>query len=300
MISYKSDLKLGTPGEVLIKMLNSAIGKVTLTQVKSHLLEIAFGRSKIQLPALETSRKVWGFPNEAPKGDEIEITKALLGAFETVMLARPGGKKSGIVHAGVIALPGKSSWRLFATDSNVMAVVKSPAVFSGDKPIIFPYPFVELLLKHAEDGDDLLISSKCLALYGEKASIFAGVIDSSSLQTENIIRIIKSFNEEAGEVSDVPSEFFKVVERAKTLVGNAKGETIKITGAGKEIKISGELTRGSLDEVLPCSSSMTGMVIMDPAILLRVADVAPSISIVSKRGLIFSDEGLQLLVGAKR
>jgi hypothetical protein len=295
LIDYNSGLECGTPAEPLIKVLNSAVGNVEMKDIKG-LLHVSFGRSVIKLPTIELERKVWGFPEINSKSRGVPLSPILLAGLERCMIARPGGKQPGILHQGIIARPGKNGTTLFATDSTVMAIIDDVGELT-DVDLILPYRFVDMVLRYAEPNDELYITPKYLAVVGTKVSIFAGVVSAKGLP--DIAEPVKRFLDKASDPSDIPSEFFSVIERAKMLAGSSKDRFVRITGSAEEIRITADLNRGALDEVMKVTEPMSGSVEIDASNLIKLDGVGTSMRFVPRMGLIFEDEGFKLVVAGK-
>ena len=149
-IPFKSELKGGIRGSVLLGILSNSRAKEVEITAQKEEAEIKAGRTRLRLALLPADRALWTFPSlSKTKGSSLPT--GFLDALKAVLISTGNGTTAP-EQLGVTISGEGGQVHLFTTDSETIAwkTAVRPKDWA-DGRVIVPTPFIEQLIRLGDD-----------------------------------------------------------------------------------------------------------------------------------------------------
>lgn len=240
------ELDCGVPGVTFMELLGTSALKEVKLEQKGAVLQIGLGKSSSKLATLETSRRVWGFPEKLSKGKSFEVGEDFVEALRKTLLIR-AKVQTHVLHYGVLLQAGDAGLELYSTDIQTMARAVIPSNSKGVDPVILPHTFAEQIVSQTPAGVTLRVSPDCLIAAGEEVIFYSNILDGAG--TDDLASIIARQEERHGDPLPIPAGIGSALNRAEILAGR-EAPIVTITAKGSLLLVEGDYGLGSLKEEL--------------------------------------------------
>jgi len=298
-VEFPTKLSCGVLGDALLGWLqSSSVPEVMILQNGSGL-QLKAGRSSSTLPTMSGDDNPWPentFTDKTKSPTALELTEELLDALVKVRLVKAKASKATRVEFhGVTVFVSRDDLRLYSVDTGSLAQVVVKGKFDPElSQVILPHSFVDQLVDWGKPGDKVYFSSEALVASLGEVLLCSHVLDNSTV--EDLPGVVSTRTSKKSAVVKLPEDFGQAIERISSL---ARGDDcyITLTTNKKELRLSGQLTHGEVEETLPLTEAVgTGEVTVLLPQLQRITKEADLFAVADKALLLYGGGALFLAI----